>query len=339
VQDKYAVCYNVGPTKYQPVMMWQEDADGGRTLRAMKWGLVPVWSKSSTPHPCPVNARAETIHEKNTFRRLVDTRRCVVLADGYFEWKRSGVAQGPYFFTSGLISPSSITTKTENASEVDVKTEEKHEGETKLSRTPFPSEHPMLRMAGLYDVWHNQETGEVLYSYTVLTVFASKLTSTIHDRMPALLWCEEDVDLWLNPKIPFQKVKYLLEPSETLTIWPVSEIVGNVKNDTPACIKPIDRSKEEKKLITSFFKPKPKQETTSNAAQSASPSQTSLPDFWAHEDLNESYVNDFGNLLEEVKVKKEGDDENELERKRNAKRSAATLPPDSGPVSKKPKRS
>lgn len=307
VQDKYTKCYNVGPTKYQPVMIWQEGENGGRTLRAMKWGLVPVWSKSATPHPCPVNARTETIHEKNTFRRLIDNRRCVILANGYFEWKRTGPSQGPYFFTPHS-STFSQCEKSEIKSEKATQSAQgaiKSEAENK---TLFSgSDHPMLRMAGLYDIWHNPETGEKVYSYTVLTVFASNLTGTIHDRMPALLWNEEDVDAWINPSNPYQKVKHLLEPSETLTIWPVSEIVGNVRNDVPACIEPISREKTEKKLITSFFKPQTKKENIIQAVKreqndadshsSSSSLQSTLPNSWATEDLNDSMIDETGNPI------------------------------------------
>jgi putative SOS response-associated peptidase YedK len=336
-KDKYAPCYNAGPTKYQPVMVWQTDANGGRTLVAMKWGLVPVWSKSSTPHTCPVNARAEAIHEKNTFRRLVDTRRCVVLASGYFEWKRSGPSQGPYFFSPQIETSSKEEVKSDRKGET-ATSSHSEQGEGVLAPTPFPSEHPLLRMAGLWDTWHNQETGEVLHSFTVITVFASQLTSTIHDRMPALLWNEEDVDLWLNPTNPYAKVKHLLEPSEHLTIWPVSEIVGNVKNDVPECIKPVDRQKEQKKLITSWFKPKPKQEPKSSpslSTNSSFSSQATLPHSWATEDLNESGIDEFGLPLP---IKMEETEETlDLEpRTQYAKRTAS--PPLSQPEAKLSKR-
>lgn len=294
-------------------MVWQDGENAGRSLHAMKWGLVPVWAKSSTPTPCPVNARAETIHEKNTFRRLVDSRRCVVLADGYFEWKREGVSQGPYFFTPHSKTFSSGDIKQETGVKVGMKQENSDLNSLEKGTRFSGSDHPMLRMAGLYDVWHNPETGEKLFSYTVLTVFASKLTSTIHDRMPALLWTEEAVDAWLNPSLPYPAVKYLLEPSETLTIWPVSSVVGNVKNDTPACIQPISRETTEKKLITSFFKPKSsapaakvevKKEDPSPSASSSAPTSshssqesTALPSSWATEDLNESLIDESGNPI------------------------------------------
>lgn len=282
-------------------------------MRAMKWGLVPVWSKSATPHPCPVNARAETIHEKNTFRRLVDTRRCVILADGYFEWKREGVSQGPYFFTPHSSTFSSVDFKGEDPVKVEVKPENADLNLLENGTRFAGSGHPMLRMAGLYDIWHNPETGEKTYSYTVLTVFASKLTSTIHDRMPAILWTEEAVDAWINPALPYPKVKYLLEPSETLTIWPVSEVVGNVKNDIPACIQPISREITQKKLITNFFKPqakasavkvKPeiKQEDASSSSSATltdtTQALTGLPESWATEDLNESLIDEAGNIIQ-----------------------------------------
>lgn len=305
----------------------------------MKWGLVPVWAKSSTPHPCPVNARAETIHEKNTFRRLVEGRRCVILADGYFEWKREGHSQGPYFFTPhpSTFSPSDI--KVENGVKSELKSEIVESNRPEHG-TPFSgSDHPLLRMAGLYDIWHNPETGELLYSYTVLTVFASKLTSTIHDRMPAILWTEEAVDAWINPDNSYNKVKHLLEPSETLTIWPVSEIVGNVKNDVPACIQPIPREKTEKKLITSFFKPQAKSTASTtkakieikkeeldepsssfiNSSTAVSASNSTLPPSWATEDLNESMIDENGNPITSVPLAVKMDD-NEPGRRSPAKR-------------------
>jgi putative SOS response-associated peptidase YedK len=269
----------------------------------MKWGLVPVWAKSSTPHPCPVNARAETIHEKNTFKRLVDSRRCVVLAEGYFEWKRSGTGQGPYFFTPRPKSSEKTSDDKDNVvikSEFQVKAENgevsspAHESS---QHTPFPTEHPMLRMAGLYDVWEDPQSREKLYSYTVLTVFASKFTETIHDRMPALLHSEEDVDLWLNPANSYSKVKHLLNPSEELQVWPVSFIVGNVRNDSPDCIKPVDDKKAEKKLITSFFKPAAKSTpslsaSSSNASSMSTDFNSTIPNSWPTDGLNDSFQED-----------------------------------------------
>ena len=190
--------YNISPLMQVPVLFF----DGQRIVRLMTWGLIPHWAKDEKIASKLINARAETLLQKLSFAGLVEKNRCIVITDGYYEWKKEGESSIPFYIKS--------------------------------------KDDSFLPMAGLYDLWKKPE-GNIVYTYTVITVDSNPQIGEIHHRMPAILKIE-DIGPWINClKYPFSRVKHLLKPYEhELEVYPVSKIVNYSRNNSPLCIKRID---------------------------------------------------------------------------------------------------
>ncbi|MBO8151316.1 MAG: SOS response-associated peptidase [Candidatus Marinimicrobia bacterium] len=190
--------YNISPLMQVPVLFF----DGQRIVRLMTWGLIPHWAKDEKIASKLINARAETLLQKLSFAGLVEKNRCIVITDGYYEWKKEGESSIPFYIKS--------------------------------------KDDSFLPMAGLYDLWKKPE-GNIVYTYTVITVDSNPQIGEIHHRMPAILKIE-DIEPWINClKYPFSRVKHLLKPYEhELEVYPVSKIVNYSRNNSPLCIKRID---------------------------------------------------------------------------------------------------
>ncbi|MBN2305112.1 MAG: SOS response-associated peptidase [Anaerolineae bacterium] len=198
--------YNVAPT--QSVITVVQDADtGSRHLRRMRWGLIPSWAKDPTIGSRMINARGETVHEKPSFRAALKRRRCLVIADGFYEWQAQ---------PDGPKQPVFITLQ---------------------DRAPFG-------MAGLYEYWTEQESaqysGETLVTCTIITGPPNELIAPIHNRMPAIL-PREDYAAWLDPdRTDSAEVMPLIlrpYPAEAMTFWPVSRAINSPANDDPSLIE------------------------------------------------------------------------------------------------------
>lgn len=220
-----APSWNVAPTDEVYVVMERasRDAEGHqadeptRQLRALRWGLVPSWAKDASIGSRMINARMETVAEKPAFRKAFAARRCIVPADGYFEWyeTQQKTAKGkakkqPFFITSG--------------------------------------DGSSLAMAGLYEIWRDPSKPEdaedrFRWTCTILTTEAPDDLGRIHDRMPLLVEPERRHD-WLDPRTPAAELPGLLQllrPAQQtgLTAYPVSAAVGNVANNGPELVEPI----------------------------------------------------------------------------------------------------
>lgn len=189
--------YNIAPTQAIPTI--RPDAEGRRTCKMLRWGLIPVWDKSPKPGTGLINARAETVAEKPAFRSAFRKRRCLVLADGYYEWKVLDKGKQPYFVH-----------RADNA--------------------PFG-------FAGLWECRPN-ETGPPLETCTIITTTANELTGHVHDRMPVILDMDR-WDSWLAEDADPAALQCLLQPypSNLLATDPVSPLVNNPRNDLPECIQ------------------------------------------------------------------------------------------------------
>jgi len=137
---------NVSPTQSVPVAVSAED---GRHLVPMRWGFVPHWAKAMNEGPLLINARAETLAEKPAFRAAARERRCLIPADGFYEWQKRDDAKTPYFISQ-------------------------------LSGEPFG-------LAGLWESWTDKETGESLQTTTLITTAANEFMAPLHHRMPVVL--------------------------------------------------------------------------------------------------------------------------------------------------------
>jgi putative SOS response-associated peptidase YedK len=193
--------FNIAPT--QPVVtVRQERGKASRRLSAMRWGLIPSWAKDMSYGNQTVNARSETVTTKLSFSDSVRYRRCLIPADGFYEWKKSGKVRQPYLF------------------EVD-------KGE-------------LFAFAGLWDEWKNPE-GKIIESCTILTATPNTLLADIHDRMPVIV-APEKYGLWLSPDVEdFAAVREILKPydSSLMRCCPVSRSVNYVQNEGADCAAPI----------------------------------------------------------------------------------------------------
>ncbi len=189
--------YNAAPTQLLPVV--RLDAAGRRELALLRWGLVPSWAKDPAIGNKLINARAETVAEKPSFRAAFKARRCLVPCDGFYEWKRSGGAKQPYRITMADGSPFAV--------------------------------------AGLWERW--TKGGEPLESFTIITTAANELMASIHDRMPVIIdpatydaWLESR-----DTAIPMALLEPY--PARRMSAYPVSTRVNSPRNDEPAVIERI----------------------------------------------------------------------------------------------------
>jgi putative SOS response-associated peptidase YedK len=177
-----------------------------RAITAYRWGLIPHWSDSPRTGNKMFNARAETLDRNPAFRYAFSKRRCLVPVDAYYEWKRVGSVKQPY----AIVRP---------------------------NRRP-------IALAGLWAGWKDEDTGEVIRSFTIVTAGANEMMASIHDRMPVMI-PEEAWDRWLDPSRlegeALAELKGLLVPSdeEWLERYPVSQRVNSVRNDGPDLVEPI----------------------------------------------------------------------------------------------------
>ena len=211
VEERLAPDYNVAPTK--PVYVVVE-AKGERALHVARWGLVPSWADDPRIGARMVNARVETAAEKPAFRDAVRKRRCLLPADGYYEWYAPAGAPG----------------------------------EKPPPKQPFfvhPGDGSSLAMAGLYSWWREHGAGDDapwLLTCTVLTTEATDALGGIHDRMPMTVE-RRDWSAWLDPQQAVDP-RALLHPAmnEALVARPVSTLVNSVRNNGPALIAPLEPS-------------------------------------------------------------------------------------------------
>ncbi|XP_062271406.1 abasic site processing protein HMCES [Scomber scombrus] len=268
--DKYQPSYNKSPQSMGPVLLSQRHFDKNApvdecVLTTMRWGLVPAWFKGNDPsemHYSTSNCRSENILEKKSYKDpLMNGQRCVILADGFYEWRKQEKGKQPFFIyflqtagkKEGQDDPTTSALNNEN-SETACPPEEAscdliEEGEAQGEWTGWR----LLTLAGVFDCWTPPAGGEPLYTYSVITVNASPNLQSIHDRMPAVLEGEDEVRRWLD----FGEVKSLdaiklLQSKNILTFHPVSSFVSNSRNNSPECLQPVDlNSKKEPKTTAS----------------------------------------------------------------------------------------
>jgi putative SOS response-associated peptidase YedK len=199
----YVPRFNIAPTQVVPIIA--QDGEGRRMGR-LRWGLVPFWAKDPGIGNRMINARSETVAEKPAFRNAFRKRRCLVPADGFFEWKKEGTEEGK-----------------------------------KASKTPYwihlPEREP-FSFAGLWERWA-PEGAEELFTFTILTTQAAPSIEAIHPRMPVIL-SPRHRDRWLDPDASSEELLPLLRPFSEgdLSSYPVSTLVNSPRNDTPECIEP-----------------------------------------------------------------------------------------------------
>jgi len=198
--DLFKESYNIAPTQNSLIIYTQADK---RVCTSMRWGLVPYWSKDTNIGYKMINARAETVDEKPSFKKPFKDKRCLVLTNGFYEWKKTDAkTKIPYF--------------------VRLK-----------NKKPFA-------LAGLWDKWEKE--GEDLNTFTIITTDANSLMEEIHDRMPVIL-NRKDSFKWLDPELKDSaELKDMLVPypSDEMEAYEISTFVNSPKNNSIECIKAVD---------------------------------------------------------------------------------------------------
>ena len=193
--------YNIAPTQLVPTLR-QHAHEPRRILSSMRWGLVPSWAKDISIGAKMINARAETAVEKPSFREALQRRRCLIPADGFFEWKRFGKSSQPYCFTL--------------------------------------TDDSVFAFAGIWDRWTG--TAGLMETCSIITTTSNEVTAEVHDRMPVILkrdnyhlWLDPGLH-------DVATVTDLLKPFEAKLMrkYPVSTRVSDVRNDDAECAAPVD---------------------------------------------------------------------------------------------------
>lgn len=190
--------FNIAPGNEMPVIV----RAGENHAVTMRWGLIPSWTKDIRAAKPLINARAETLREKPAFRSLLNARRCLVPASGFFEWKKEGNRKIPFYFRL--------------------------------------TDVPLFAFAGLFDQWHNPD-GVSVSTYTIITCDANSLVSPAHDRMPVILSRAAE-ERWLSsdPVTPEELKKILVPfPAGLMEALPVSDRVNNTAVDDEQLIQPL----------------------------------------------------------------------------------------------------
>ena len=203
--------YNLAPRQHAPVLVWE---NGQAILKPMRWGLIPSWSKNETIGDRLTNARADTITEKASYRRPFEQQRCLIPADGFYEWQTTSTGKQPFRFTR--------------------------------------KDGGFFCMGGLWEKWiRPPRTGElnlddnepsafqVVETFTIITTEPNTMVTAVHNRMPVILSAEH-YQWWLEPRFEPQFLKTLLRPypAEDMACCRVSKLVNSAKIDGPECLAP-----------------------------------------------------------------------------------------------------
>lgn len=208
--------WNISPTKNVFIIKADDHYGLKRELATASWGLIPSWSKDASHQASTINARAESVAEKPSFRAAFKSRRCLVPANGYFEW----------------------ATEVGNF---------KHKQPFYISN----QDGSLLSMAGLYEDWANPQTGEVLTTFSIITRESVGEISKVHHRMPVLLpndlwakWLSAD-SLSKEQALEYLDLIEIPKPDSGLVIYPVSTAVNNARNHGPELIAPVELGQPE----------------------------------------------------------------------------------------------
>lgn len=191
--------FNIAPSQHTPVVIVE---NGQRKIKLMQWGLIPRWAKGKAIGQKTINARAETLKEKPSFRSSFFLRRCIVPADYFFEWKK---------------------------------------GASPKIKQPFciRSSNDLLSFAGIWDVWKDSKNENEVYSFSIVTVPATTGLSKIHHRMPLILDSSLE-GLWLSSAESADKILNSYCLKSELNIYPVSTYVNSPQNNSNQCIMPVN---------------------------------------------------------------------------------------------------
>jgi len=204
--------YNIAPTQPVPVIR-ENPKEPARELSLMRWGLIPSWAQDSSVAAQMINARSETAATKPALRGALKFRRCLIPADGFYEWLRTGKSKQPYCF-------------------------EVNDGQ-------------LFAFAGLWDRWKDP-SGNWMKTCSILTTTPNAVTAAVHDRMPVIL-DPDSYDLWLDPGMQnVAAASELLKPYDAriMRCYPVSTRINSVANDGEGCSEPVELAQTPNRLFS-----------------------------------------------------------------------------------------
>jgi putative SOS response-associated peptidase YedK len=211
-EEDWSPRFNIAPTQPVPVVR-QNPNEPIRELSQMRWGLIPAWSKDTSGAARMINARAETARTKPAFRDALMLRRCLIPADGFYEWQKTGKAKQPYCF-------------------------EVNDGE-------------LFAFAGIWDRWKDPSGGWIK-TCSILTTTPNAVTSAVHDRMPVII-DPDSFDPWLDPGMRDGRVATeLMKPCDAclMRCYPVSTRINSVVNDDEACSSRVEIAQIQSRLFS-----------------------------------------------------------------------------------------
>jgi putative SOS response-associated peptidase YedK len=211
-KEDWSPRYNIAPTQPVPVIR-QNPKEPARELSLLRWGLIPSWAKDSSVAAKMINARSETAATKPAFGDALKSRRCLIPADGFYEWMRTGKAKQPYCF-------------------------EVNDGK-------------LFAFAGLWDRWKDP-SGNWVKTCSILTTTPNAATSPVHDRMPVIL-DPDDYDVWLDPGMKdVAAASALLKPCDArlMRCYPVSTRINHVANDDAECSALVELAESQDRLFS-----------------------------------------------------------------------------------------
>ncbi len=190
--------YNAAPSHQMPILLCDE---GGRKITLMRWGLVPFWAENPNTGYSMINARAETLSKKRSFSKVFQAQRCIVPANGFYEWKKTSSGKIPHYITT--------------------------------------ADDGLMNFAGLYEIWYGND-GVRIPSFTIITTDSNEAIKGLHDRMPAML-VPEEFSIWLNPNEKNTDIlQDLLHPwpDDGIRFYRVGTEVNNVRNTGAHLVEP-----------------------------------------------------------------------------------------------------
>jgi len=203
--------YNIAPTQPVPVIR-QNSSEPRRELSLVRWGFIPSWAKDASGAAKLINARSETAAVKSSFCDALKSRRCLIPADGFYEWQKLGKSKQPYCF-------------------------EVNDGE-------------LFAFAGLWDRWKDAG-GNAIETCSILTTTPNAVASAVHDRMPVIL-DPDAYDLWLDPGMTdVVAASEFLKPFDArlMRCYPVTTRINHVENDDADCSTPVELSETQARLF------------------------------------------------------------------------------------------
>jgi putative SOS response-associated peptidase YedK len=210
-EEDWGPRYNIAPTQPIPIIR-QHPKEPRRDLSLVRWGLIPSWAKDASSAARMINARSETAATLPAFRDALKSRRCMIPADGFYEWRRNGEAKQPFCFEVG-------------------------DGE-------------LFAFAGLWERWKDP-AGTWVKTCAILTTTPNSVTATVHDRMPVIL-NPDSYDLWMDPGFTdVAGASDLLKPFDAAAMrcYPISSRINHVANDDAECSAPVEVVQEQARLF------------------------------------------------------------------------------------------